>query len=47
MYSPYESLKIFFALSITFIDPFGKTMPTSPVASHPLTKASLVFSSFL
>jgi hypothetical protein len=44
-------LKIFFALSIILIDPFGNTLTTSPLLSHPFSggpsNASAVFSGFL
>lgn len=35
IYSPYDNLKIFFALSIIFTDPFGSTIPTSPLCIQP------------
>jgi hypothetical protein len=48
MYSPWDNLKMFLALSMIFKAPFGRTKPTSPEFSQPSSeKASLVLSGFL
>jgi len=44
IYSPYESLKIFFLRSNIFKAPFGNTIPISPLCNQPSSsRHSLVF----
>ena len=45
MYSPWDSLKMFFFLSMILRAPFGRIVPTSPVWTQPSSSmASLVLS---
>lgn len=43
IYSPYDNLKMFFALSIILITPLGYIIPTSPVLNHPSSSNASAF----